>query len=108
MTENKNFKYSDSKGKEYKVGDVVFNPFFGDFWLVGKYEEPEDECPYYLAQYGDMDLYYMDLDEPCGFEIVCSKDEEDYEKYITELKEIAKRIKEEEAKWEKESQNSQN
>ena len=27
-------KYYDSNNKEYKVGDIVFNPFFGDYWLV--------------------------------------------------------------------------
>lgn len=98
-------KYKDSKGKEYKVGDVVFNPFFGDFWLVGKYEQPENKCPYYLAQYGDMDLYYMDLDEPCGFEIVCSIGDEKYNQFIKEFKEIVRKIKEEEAQWEQETQN---
>lgn len=98
-------KYKDSKGKEYKVGDVVFNPFFGDYWVVGEYNpKPRKGCPYYLAQYGDEDEF-IDLDEPSGFVIVCSKGDEDYNQFIEEFKVIVERIKEEEAQWEQETQN---
>ena len=71
-------KYYDSNNKEYKVGDIVFNPFFGDYWLVEEYteeEQSETDCPYCLSLYGDKDDYYMDIDEPAGFIIICSKNE---------------------------------
>lgn len=107
MTEEKELEYSDSKGRNYKLGDIVFNPCFGDFWLVEKYEENEQEgeCPYCFSQYGSKGDYYMDLDEPEGFEIVCSKGEPDYEQYIKEFTEIIKRRREQEAEWEKENHN---
>lgn len=89
-------EYKDAKGKTYEIGDIVFNPCFGDYWLVGKYSDNktiskyEDECPYYLAQYGDPDLYFMDLDEPYGFEIEVKKGSERYENALKEIQEIAK------------------
>ena len=43
----------------------------------------------------------MDIDEPAGFIIICSKDEPDYNKYIEEFNEIIKRRREQEAQWEK-------
>ena len=97
-------KYYDSNNKEYKVGDIVFNPFFGDYWLVEEYteeEQSETDCPYCLSLYGDKDDYYMDIDEPAGFIIICSKGEPDYNKYIEEFNEIIKRRREQEAQWEK-------
>ena len=65
----------DYKGKTYRTGDIVYNPSFGDVWVVGKYtkqqlEDYKPECKYYLCQYGYMDSYFMDLDEPFGFIIV--------------------------------------
>lgn len=106
MTEEKELEYKDSKGRNYKLGDIVFNPCFGDFWLVEEYtkEERDYECPYCFSLYGSKDEYYMDLDEPVGFEIVCSKGEPDYDQYIKEFKEIIKKRKEQEAEWEKENQ----
>lgn len=89
--------YRDSEGEEFEVGDIVVNPFFGDYWVVGKYSENEnlkqyeEECPYYLCQYGDPDLYFMDLDEPTGFIIEVKFNEGDrYENTLKELKQIAK------------------
>lgn len=100
-------KYYDSNNREYKVGDIVFNPFFGDYWLVEEYteeEQSETDCLYCLSLYGDRDEYYMDIDEPAGFIIICSKDEPDYNKYIEEFKQIIKRRKEQEAQWEKDGE----
>lgn len=97
-------KYYDSNKREYKVGDIVYNPFFGDYWLVEEYteeEQSETDCPYCLSLYGDKDDYYMDIDEPAGFIIICSKGEPDYNKYIEEFNEIIKRRREQEAQWEK-------
>jgi len=93
--------YRDAEGKEFEVGDIVFNPCFGDYWIVGKYSENkhikkyEEECPYYLAQYGDPDLYFMDLDEPSGFVIEKRKGIDDYEETKKELDEIAKTLQKE-------------
>ena len=96
----KSLNYQDSNGKYYQLGDIVFNPCFRDYWLVGKYSDNpdiakyEEECPYYLAQYGDPDLYFMDLDEPTGFIIEERKGTDRYEEAIKELNEIAKTLKE--------------
>ena len=91
--------YFDSNGKEYSIGDIVVNSFFGDYWIVGKYSEnesiknQEEDCPYYLAQYGDPDLYFMDLDEPVGFIIEVKYNEgERYENALKELKQIAEHL----------------
>ena len=46
----------------------------------------------------------MDIDEPAGFKIICSKDEPDYNKYIEEFKQIIKRRREQEAQWEKDGE----
>ena len=91
--------YKDSEGEEFEVGDIVFNSCFRDYWIVGKYSENEyikkyeEECPYYLAQYGDPDLYFMDLDEPAGFIIEVKSNEGDrYENALKELKQIAEHL----------------
>lgn len=65
----------DYKGKTYRTGDIVYNPSFGDVWIVGKYtkqqiKEWKPECKYYLSQYGYIDNCCVDLDEPFGFIIV--------------------------------------
>ena len=101
MDTDKKLVYFDFKGKQYKEGDIVFNPFFGDFWLVEKYTDKEKleydtECDYCFSQYGSKDLYFMDLDEPSGFEIVCSVNDKDYEKYLNEFKTIVENITKEE------------
>lgn len=90
--------YRDVEGKEYQVGDIVVNPFFGDYWIVGKYSDNEnlkqyeEDCPYYLCQYGDPDLYFMDLNEPAGFKIEERKGTDRYEVAIKELQEIAQAL----------------
>ena len=92
-------KYKDKNKRVYKVGDIVFNTFFGDLWVVYEYNDndPEkQECPYYLALYDDKDYYYTDLDTVSGFEILKSKDEEGYDDLLNEIKIILNKIKEEE------------
>lgn len=86
--------YKDSKGNEYKVGDIVFNPTFGDYWVVQKYTEQEKkdfdaECDYCLVLNNDKDDYFEDIDVPQGFEIVMSSDNDDYELAISELNKLA-------------------
>lgn len=90
--------YRDVEENEYQIGDIVVNPFFGDYWIVGKYSENpdianyEEDCPYYLAQYGDPDLYFIDLDEPAGFKIIERKGTDRYEVALKEINEIAKTL----------------
>ena len=106
MAKEKELEYKDSKGRNYKLGDIVFNPYFGDYWLVEEYTEEERDCvcPYCFSLYGSKDEYYMDLDEPAGFEIVCSVGEKDYDTYREEFKEIIKQRREQEAQWEKDGE----
>lgn len=90
--------YKDSKGFEYKVGDIVYNPCFGDYWVVQKYTEQEKEeykpdCDYCLALNNDKDDYFEDINVPQGFEIIMSKDHDDYDTAIKELNDIAKHRK---------------
>lgn len=33
--------YKDMDGREYKVGDIVLNTFFGDYWVVAKNRKNE-------------------------------------------------------------------
>lgn len=94
----KDIKYTDRNGKEYKLGDIVLNSFFGDYWTVGRYKDNKDiskyeeECPYYLAQYDDVDSYFIDLDEPEGFEIIKSRDDDGYEELLEEIRQLGKEI----------------
>lgn len=88
---DKKNKYVDNEGKEYKLGDLVLNPFFNDMWIVqeweGNYGEGE-ECPYCFAQYGFQDLYCMAVDEPIGFIIVGSVGDNNYEEVKKQIMDI--------------------
>ena len=97
MLEGKELKFQDVTGKNYQLGDIVFNPFFGDYWVVKKYSRKEIKtgyvsCPYCLALYGDKDFCTVDLDEPAGFRIVCSKKDSNYKEYIKTLKKFVKEM----------------
>lgn len=89
-------KYKDSKGKKYKLGDIVLNPFFGDMWVVQKWDEQymdkTEKCPYCFAQYGFQDNYCMGLDEPIGFSIIASKGDEQYDKLLEEVLKVGQEI----------------
>lgn len=88
----------DSTGKEYCIGDIVHNTYFGDYWLVesynsNKYAKPyQEECPYLLSLNGNAKDYFIDLSEPSGFKIVCRIGDTDYKGYIQEFKRIKRRI----------------
>lgn len=71
--------YCDSKGVEYKEGDIVYNPCIGDYWVV-RCSIPSDNtlCPYQLLLWDSREEYFMDLDEPAGFEVVSRKGDTDY------------------------------
>lgn len=71
--------YRDSKNIEYKEGDIVYNPCIGDYWIVRE-SIPSDNtlCPYQLLLWDSREEYFMDLDEPAGFEIVSRRGDTDY------------------------------
>lgn len=86
--------YRDSRGIEYKEGDIVYNPCNGDYWVV-RYSVLEDNtlCPYQLVLWDSKDEYFMDLDEPNGFEIVRRKGEKDYKTLLKSIHKIRRKHK---------------
>lgn len=84
----KKLRYKDDNGDNYHIGDIVFNPCFGDLWLIEKLfkEEMKEynfETPYVFTLYGDRDSYMMEITEPKGFVIECTPN--DAYKYIKYL-----------------------
>ena len=70
-------EYKDADGKNYHIGDIVFNPCFEDMWWVKKLSEEDMKkfgftIPYVLVLYGNEDEYIMEIDEPVGFKIECT------------------------------------
>lgn len=96
--DKEDLEYVDMNNRPYKLGDVVLNNYFGDYWVVGKYSDNsdiskyEEDCPFFLAQYGNPDYYFMDLDEPKDFSILKSVDEEGYEELLEMVKALGKEI----------------
>ena len=45
--------YKDMDGREYKVGDIVLNTFFGDYWVVAKNRKNEKIV--------NIDYYYITM-----------------------------------------------
>lgn len=87
--------YKDSAGKEYMVGDIVFNPFFVDYWIVQKYTQQEIEeygceTPYCLVLWNNKDEMFEDIDVPEGFIIIKHKYENGYDKMLQEINTVAK------------------
>lgn len=81
--------YKDMDGREYKVGDIVLNTFFGDYWVVAKNRKNErEDCEYRLLLYNDTKEYYMDLNEPSKFKIIASKGEKEYKDLLKEINKI--------------------
>ena len=84
--ENTHFK--DCNGLEYYVGDIVLNNFLGDVWYVDKLSDLELKesgftTPYVLKLNGSDEEYTMEVDEPSGFEVVCTTlDRREYIKCI--------------------------
>lgn len=90
----------DSQAREYHLGDLVYNPFFKDFWLVDRWlptdeHNVETDSPYCLVLWCDRDEYVMDVDEPGGFVIERRRGEEGYEELYGECVRIAKTHKQE-------------
>lgn len=91
--------YKDGKGDNFKVGDIVYNPCFGDLWVVQKTTKEDKEMygiedPYLFAKDNDKDIYCMDISEPRGFVIYKSPDEKDYDILIKSMEDFAKQLKE--------------
>lgn len=87
--------YKDSKGIEYQIGDIVFNPCIGDYWVVQEVTEQDKEIygletDLCLALYNSKDDYVIDIDEPEGFVIILHKDEPEYKEILEEMALIVK------------------
>lgn len=81
--------YKDMDGREYKVGDIVLNTFFGDYWVVAKNKKNErEDCEYRLLLYNNEKEYYMDLNEPSKLKIIASKGEKEYKDLLKEINKI--------------------
>ena len=81
--------YKDMDGREYKVGDIVLNTFFGDYWVVAKNRKTErEDCEYRLLLYNNEKDYYMDLNESSKFKIIASKGEKEYKDLLKEINKI--------------------
>ena len=86
--------YIDADDKPIYLGDILFNPLAGDYWIVDYAEDPDQECPYDLVLNGDRDDYCMPLDEPVGFILVMRSNEPAYETALNELHQLAEERKE--------------
>ena len=90
--------YKDTNGNPYEIGDIVFNPFMGDFWVVQNCTDEEKEMygletDICLALNNDKDDYAIDIDEPAGFKIFLRPSDEHYVEAIEELRQIAEKRK---------------
>lgn len=99
----------DANGVEYCTGDIVYNPSFGDYWLVEEISKKEMKeygatISYILSLYGNPDEYAMCLDEPVGFTIEVRATDFAYVNMLSRFVKIYKSHREEEAELEKETQ----
>lgn len=93
---NRLHKYYDAKGRPYSIGDIVYNPSFGDYWVVQLVSDTDREkyklntllC---LALWGNKDDYVLDIDEPAGFEIELSMGDFEYTKLMKSINKVAKK-----------------
>ena len=91
--------YKDASGLAYELDDIVFNPFFGDYWVVKELTEEEQQIygmdnKYCFALWNYLDHYCTEIDAPQGFEIVIRKGEPDYEQALKEFAEIIQKMEE--------------
>ena len=90
-------EFKDMNNREYKIGDIVLNHFFGDYWTVKKYDKDQEvDCLYYLSLYDNDDYYTTDLDTVDSFEIIKSINEEGYNELLEKIRKIGKDLDEEE------------
>ena len=88
--------YKDANGINYRLGDIVYNPCIGDYWVVQKYTEEEKqkyepECDYCLVLNNNKDDYFEDIDVPQGFEIVSRVGDFKYNDTLKALSDNAER-----------------
>ena len=100
MLKKEDLEYKDANGVNYRLGDIVYNPCIGDYWVVQKYtddekKEYETECDYCLVLNNNKDEYFEDINVPQGFIIVCRVGDADYVKTI----EAMKKLTEERMEW---------
>lgn len=100
MLKKEDLEYKDANGVNYRLGDIVYNPCIGDYWVVQKYTEEEKqkyetECDYCLVLNNNKDEYFEDINVPQGFIIVCRVGDADYVKTI----EAMKKLTEERMEW---------
>lgn len=94
MLKKEDLEYKDANGVNYRLGDIVYNPCIGDYWVVQKYTEEEKqkyetECDYCLVLNNNKDDYFEDIDVPNGFIIVCKIGDADYDKTIEAMNKLA-------------------
>lgn len=88
-TKREKLTYKDDKGINYHIGDIVYNPFCGDMWLVEKLSDEDMQkfnfdIPYVLTQYGDINQCVIPINEPEGFIIKSTPNETySYIRYIS-------------------------
>lgn len=98
--EQKDLEYKDDNGIPYHLGDIVYNPCFGDYWVVREYTQEEmkqndTDCPYCLALNDNKDDYCADIDEPKGFIIVARQGEIYYETFLANLRKHSEEVNKE-------------
>lgn len=96
MEEQEDLIYKDANGINYRLGDIVYNPCIGDYWVVQKYTEEEKqkyepECDYCLVLNNNKDDYFEDIDVPQGFEIVSRVGDFKYNDTLKALSDNAER-----------------
>lgn len=89
-------KYKDANNRLFKIGDIVYNPCFGDFWVVQKCNKQDKllydlDNKYCLALYNNKDLYVIEIDVPTGFEIILRKGDKGYRSVLSKINEFAER-----------------
>lgn len=92
--------YLDANNEEYREGDIVYNPFFGDYWVVQSVTDEEKEefelnTDLCLALYNDKDHYCTDIDVPTGFIILMRKNDKGYDGVLDEMKLYLEKINKE-------------
>ena len=92
--------YFDANNEIYREGDIVYNPFFGDYWVVQNVTEQDKEdygleTELCLALFNDKDHYCTDIDTPSGFVILMRKEDKEYNGVLDEMKKYLERLNEE-------------
>ena len=92
-----NTGYHDSNGKEYKVGDIVYNKYLQNYWVVKRFSDykdihPRTSCKYFLLEYGINNTRYVNLYDNTGCMIILSADNENYMVTLTGIQRIGRTL----------------